>query len=307
MEDSEAMAQLLGVQYFGNEQEQQLRQPPATYWPGHEAADQYYGSAPYCYMQQQQHYGCYDGGAMVAGDFFVPEEQLADPSFMVDLNLEFEDQHGDAGSSGAAAAGGKMTPACKRKAEDHRDESATTDNVSRKKARSTAAAVQKKGKSAQCKKAQKGACSRSSHQQERDGGGDGNVQSSSNYLSDDDSLEMTSCSNVSSASKKPSSTAAQHGAKARAGRGAATDPQSLYARKRRERINERLKILQNLIPNGTKVDISTMLEEAVHYVKFLQLQIKLLSSDDMWMFAPIAYNGVNVGLDLKISPPPQQQ
>jgi hypothetical protein len=45
--------------------------------------------------------------------------------------------------------------------------------------------------------------------------------------------------------------------------------------KRRERINERLKILQNLVPNGTKVDISTMLEEAVHYVKFLQLQIRV--------------------------------
>ncbi|KAF8111906.1 hypothetical protein N665_0071s0045 [Sinapis alba] len=63
--------------------------------------------------------------------------------------------------------------------------------------------------------------------------------------------------------------------KTRASRGAATDPQSLYARKRRERINERLKILQNLVPNGTKVDISTMLEEAVQYVKFLQLQIKV--------------------------------
>ncbi|CAL1379451.1 unnamed protein product [Linum trigynum] len=88
--------------------------------------------------------------------------------------------------------------------------------------------------------------------------------------------------------------------KTRASRGAATDPQSLYARKRRERINERLKVLQTLVPNGTKVDISTMLEEAVQYVKFLQLQIKLLSSDDHWMYAPIAYNGMNIGLDLKI-------
>ncbi|KAL8165986.1 hypothetical protein V2J09_007485 [Rumex salicifolius] len=60
----------------------------------------------------------------------------------------------------------------------------------------------------------------------------------------------------------------------RANRGAATDPQSLYARKRRERINERLRILQTLVPNGTKVDLSTMLEEAVSYVKFLQMQIK---------------------------------
>ncbi|KAK1276626.1 Transcription factor bHLH84 [Acorus gramineus] len=91
--------------------------------------------------------------------------------------------------------------------------------------------------------------------------------------------------------------------KTRASRGSATDPQSLYARKRRERINERLRILQNLVPNGTKVDISTMLEEAVQYVKFLQLQIKLLSSDDLWMYAPIAYNGMDIGLDLKISPP----
>ncbi|KAL8027609.1 hypothetical protein ABFX02_14G106700 [Erythranthe guttata] len=71
--------------------------------------------------------------------------------------------------------------------------------------------------------------------------------------------------------------------------------------KRRERINERLRVLQNLVPNGTKVDISTMLEEAVEYVKFLQLQIKLLSSDEMWMYSPIAYNGMDLGLDLKIS------
>ncbi|TVU44855.1 hypothetical protein EJB05_04316, partial [Eragrostis curvula] len=91
--------------------------------------------------------------------------------------------------------------------------------------------------------------------------------------------------------------------KTRASKGSATDPQSLYARRRRERINERLKILQKLVPNGTKVDISTMLEEAVQYVRFLQLQIKMLSSDDMWMYAPIAYNGMSLGIDLKISPP----
>ncbi|XP_022854491.1 transcription factor bHLH85-like [Olea europaea var. sylvestris] len=97
-----------------------------------------------------------------------------------------------------------------------------------------------------------------------------------------------------------SSSNSKGSGKTRASRGSATDPQSLYARKRRERINERLRILQNLVPNGTKVDISTMLEEAVQYVKFLQLQIKLLSSDDLWMYAPIAYNGMDIGLDLKI-------
>ncbi|CAO2833939.1 unnamed protein product [Amaranthus hypochondriacus] len=90
--------------------------------------------------------------------------------------------------------------------------------------------------------------------------------------------------------------------KKRASRGAATDPQSLYARKRRMRINERLRILQSLVPNGTKVDISTMLEEAFHYVKFLQLQIRLLSSDDLWMYAPLAYNGLDVGAYRRLSP-----
>ncbi|XP_048129673.1 transcription factor bHLH87-like [Rhodamnia argentea] len=76
---------------------------------------------------------------------------------------------------------------------------------------------------------------------------------------------------------KASTTLTENGniGKIKATRGSATDPQSLYARKRRARINERLRILQNLVPNGTKVDISTMLEEAVHYVKFLQLQIKV--------------------------------
>ncbi|KAL8116302.1 hypothetical protein AgCh_022708 [Apium graveolens] len=72
------------------------------------------------------------------------------------------------------------------------------------------------------------------------------------------------------------------------------EPQLREEDKRRERINERLRTLQNLVPNGTKVDISTMLEDDVEYVKFLQLQIKLLSSDDKWIYAPIAYNGTDV-------------
>lgn len=83
--------------------------------------------------------------------------------------------------------------------------------------------------------------------------------------------------------------------KPRARRGSATDPQSVYARNRRGKINERLKLLQNLVPNGTKVDISTMLEQAIQYVKFMQLQIKLLSSDQHWMYTPIAFNGMDFG------------
>ncbi|GKC24746.1 transcription factor bHLH84-like protein [Tanacetum coccineum] len=92
------------------------------------------------------------------------------------------------------------------------------------------------------------------------------------YASDEDS-NWSHESNISPIPKEapiPNSNG-----KTKASRGSATDPQSVYARKRRERINERLRILQKLVPNGTKVDISTMLEEAVQYVKFLQLQIKV--------------------------------
>ncbi|KAK2660146.1 hypothetical protein Ddye_006679 [Dipteronia dyeriana] len=132
-------------------------------------------------------------------------------------------------------------------------------------------------------------------------GSDG--QSSTSYSSEDDNTTTTTTTNVGGAtSDSKASGALNINGKARASRGSATDPQSLYARKRRERINERLKTLQNLVPNGTKVDISTMLEEAVHYVKFMQLQIKLLSSDDMWMYAPIAYNGYDVCLNQNNSP-----
>ncbi|KAG9143662.1 hypothetical protein Leryth_017160 [Lithospermum erythrorhizon] len=92
-------------------------------------------------------------------------------------------------------------------------------------------------------------------------------------MSEDDSNNVSLESNVGvTTSECKDSSVHDSKGKTRATRGNATDPQSLYARKRRERINERLRILQTLIPNGTKVDISTMLEEAVQYVKFMQLQ-----------------------------------
>ncbi|TKY51034.1 Transcription factor bHLH84 [Spatholobus suberectus] len=130
-------------------------------------------------------------------------------------------------------------------------------------------------------------------------------QSLSSCCSEDDESNASQELNgggSSSLSLEDSTALKLKGKKSTPNRGSATDPQSVYARRRRERINERLRILQNLVPNGTKVvDISTMLEEAVQYVKFLQLQIKLLSSDDLWMYAPIAYNGMNIGLNLNIT------
>ncbi|XVF81868.1 hypothetical protein PTKIN_Ptkin15bG0190200 [Pterospermum kingtungense] len=81
------------------------------------------------------------------------------------------------------------------------------------------------------------------------------------------------------ASKKQCSNEAK---KAKTKSGPSKAPQSLAAKNRRERISERLKILQELVPNGSKIDLVTMLEKAISYVKFLQLQVKVLATDEFW-------------------------
>ncbi|KAL9358792.1 hypothetical protein Peur_046915 [Populus x canadensis] len=63
----------------------------------------------------------------------------------------------------------------------------------------------------------------------------------------------------------------------RARRGQATDPHSIAERLRRERIAERIRALQELVPSVNKTDRAAMLDEIVDYVKFLRLQVKILS------------------------------
>ncbi|CAL9161381.1 unnamed protein product [Musa hybrid cultivar] len=74
----------------------------------------------------------------------------------------------------------------------------------------------------------------------------------------------------------------------RARRGQATDPHSIAERLRRERIAERMKALQELVPNGNKTDKALMLDEIIDYVKFLQLQVKVLSMSRLGGAAAVA-------------------
>ncbi|XP_074577111.1 transcription factor PIF4-like [Curcuma longa] len=61
-------------------------------------------------------------------------------------------------------------------------------------------------------------------------------------------------------------------------RNRAAEVHNLSERRRRDRINERMKALQELIPHSNKTDKASMLDDAIEYLKSLQLQVQ-----KMWM------------------------
>ncbi|KAK8540350.1 hypothetical protein V6N13_038903 [Hibiscus sabdariffa] len=82
----------------------------------------------------------------------------------------------------------------------------------------------------------------------------------------------------------------------RARRGQATDSHSLAERVRREKISERMKILQSLVPGCDKVSGKTvMLDEIINYVQSLQIQVEFLSTK-LASINPLFYD---TGVDLE--------
>ncbi|KAJ4980490.1 hypothetical protein NE237_031327 [Protea cynaroides] len=73
-------------------------------------------------------------------------------------------------------------------------------------------------------------------------------------------------------------------------RSRAAEVHNLSERRRRDRINEKMRALQELIPHCNKSDKASMLDEAIEYLKSLQLQLQI-----MWMgsgMAPMMFPGV---------------
>ncbi|CAL9099004.1 unnamed protein product, partial [Musa acuminata var. zebrina] len=66
-------------------------------------------------------------------------------------------------------------------------------------------------------------------------------------------------------------------------RSRAAEVHNLSERRRRDRINEKMKALQELIPHCNKTDKASMLDEAIEYLKTLQLQVQM-----MWMGSGMA-------------------
>ncbi|KAJ7972546.1 Transcription factor like [Quillaja saponaria] len=64
---------------------------------------------------------------------------------------------------------------------------------------------------------------------------------------------------------------------ASAKRSRAAEVHNLSERRRRDRINEKMRALQELIPRCNKSDKASMLDEAIEYLKSLQMQVQMMS------------------------------
>ncbi|CAN6808129.1 unnamed protein product [Brassica oleracea] len=82
-------------------------------------------------------------------------------------------------------------------------------------------------------------------------------------------------------------------------RSRAAEVHNLSERRRRDRINERMKALHELIPHCTKTDKASILEEAIDYLKSLQLQLQV-----MWMGSGMAGAAATPIMFPGVQPPP---
>ncbi|XP_004954276.1 transcription factor SPATULA isoform X1 [Setaria italica] len=80
-------------------------------------------------------------------------------------------------------------------------------------------------------------------------------------------------------------------ARPRGKRSRAAEVHNLSEKRRRSRINEKMKALQTLIPNSSKTDKASMLDDAIEYLKQLQLQVQMLSMRNGLYLPPANLSG----------------
>lgn len=87
----------------------------------------------------------------------------------------------------------------------------------------------------------------------------------------------------------------------------AAEVHNLSERRRRDRINEKMKALQELIPRCNKSDKASMLDEAIEYLKSLQLQVQMMSMGcgmvpmmypGMQQYMPVMGMGMGLGMGM---------
>ncbi|KAG6482139.1 hypothetical protein ZIOFF_058770 [Zingiber officinale] len=86
------------------------------------------------------------------------------------------------------------------------------------------------------------------------------------------------CNKLNDQNSQPAELPKQNYIHVRARRGQATDSHSLAERARREKISERMKILEDLVPGCNKViGKASILDEIINYIQALQHQVEFLS------------------------------
>ncbi|CAN1269949.1 Transcription factor PIF1 [Linum perenne] len=95
-------------------------------------------------------------------------------------------------------------------------------------------------------------------------------------------------------------------------RSRAAEVHNLSERRRRDRINEKMKALQELIPRCNKSDKASMLDEAIEYLKSLQLQVQMMSMGcsmvpmmfpGVQQYMPPMGMGMGMGMDMGMNRP----